>query len=82
MNIHHLIKMANEIGAFFESEPDHAIAMEGVASHIKRFWDPRMRRELLLWVDEHGGEGLKELVIAAIRGNRERLVPKAASVTK
>ena len=62
MNIHHLIKMANEIGAFFESEPDRAIAMEGVASHIKRFWDPRMRRELLLWVDEHGGEGLKELV--------------------
>ena len=82
MNIHHLIKMANEIGSFFESEPDRNIAMEGVAVHIKRFWDPRMRRELLLWVDEHGGEGLKELVIAAIRGNRERLVPKAASVTK
>ncbi len=39
--------MANEIGAFFESEPDRAIAMEGVAGHIKRFWDPRMRRELL-----------------------------------
>jgi formate dehydrogenase subunit delta len=82
MNIHHLIKMANEIGGFFEAEPDRTIAMDGVANHIKRFWDPRMRRELLLWVDEHSGEGLKELVIAAIRGNRDRLLPQAALVQK
>jgi formate dehydrogenase subunit delta len=82
MNTHHLIKMANEIGAFFESEPDRTVAMDGVAGHIRRFWDPRMRRELLLWVDEHGGEGLKELVLAAIKGNRDKLAPQAASVQK
>ncbi len=82
MNIHHLIKMANEIGAFFESEPDRSVAMEGVAGHIKRFWDPRMRRELLGWVDEHGGEGLKELVLLALRENRDKLLPRAAPVVK
>ena len=82
MNIHHLIKMANEIGGFFESEPDRTVAMDGVAGHIKRFWDPRMRRELLGWVDEHGGEGLKELVLLALKGNRDKLLPRAAPVER
>ena len=77
MDIHRLIKMANEIGAFFEAEPDRATALEGIAGHIKRFWDPRMRRELLGWVDEHEGEGLHELPLAAIKGNRDKLTPRA-----
>ena len=77
MDVHRLIKMANEIGAFFEAEPDRAVALEGVANHIERFWEPRMRRELLRWVDEHNGEGLKELVLGAIQANREKLTPQA-----
>jgi formate dehydrogenase subunit delta len=81
MEIHRLVKMANEIGAFFEAEPDRAAALEGVAGHIKRFWEPRMRRELLQWVDERNGEGLKELVLAAIQSNRERLTPAAKSAS-
>jgi formate dehydrogenase subunit delta len=56
--------------------------MEGIAGHIKRFWDPRMRRELLSWVDEHAGEGLKELVLAALKGNRNMLLPRVASTQK
>jgi formate dehydrogenase subunit delta len=76
MEGHKLVKMANEIAAFFHAEPDHAVAIEGVAGHIKRFWDPRMRRELLQWVDEHDGEGLTELAAAAIRTNRDRLQPQ------
>jgi len=76
MEGHKLVKMANEIAAFFHAEPDHALAIEGVAGHIKRFWDPRMRRELLQWVDEHDGEGLTELAAAAIRANRDRLLPQ------
>jgi len=79
MDVHRLIKMANEIGAFFEAEPDRAVALEGVANHIERFWEPRMRRELLRWVDEHNGEGLKELVLAAIQANREKLTPQATA---
>jgi len=72
---HKLVKMANEIAAFFHAEPDQAVAIEGVASHLRRFWDPRMRRELVRWVDEHGGEGLTELAAAAIKANRDRLLP-------
>ena len=75
MEAHKLVKMANEIAAFFHAEPDQAVAIEGVVSHLKRFWDPRMRRELVRWMDEHDGEGLTELAAAAIRANRERLLP-------
>lgn len=73
MDIHHLIKMANQIGTFFQSEPDRAAALDGIAGHIKRFWDPRMRRELLAWMDQHAGEGLSELVAEAILTRRDAL---------
>ena len=59
MDAHKLVKMVNEIAAFFEAEADRNVALEGVAGHLKRFWDPRMRREIVRHVDEHGGE-LKE----------------------
>jgi len=72
---HKLVKMANEIAAFFHAEPDQTVAIEAVASHLKRFWDPRMRRELVRWMDEHDGEGLTELASAAIKANRDRLLP-------
>ena len=78
MEAHKLVKMANEIAAFFHAEPDQAVAIEGVASHLKRFWDPRMRSELVRWMDEHDGEGLSELAAAAIKANRDRLLPSKA----
>lgn len=77
MDAQRLIHMANQIGAFFEAEPDRAAALEGIAGHIKRFWDPRMRREILNWVDEHDGEGLSALVLEAIRTRRSLLQPAA-----
>ena len=76
MEAYKLVKMANEIAAFFQAEPDHAVAIDGVAGHLKRFWDPRMRREIVQWVDEHDGEGLTELAAAAIKANRDRLLPR------
>ncbi|HEY7759884.1 MAG TPA: formate dehydrogenase subunit delta [Burkholderiales bacterium] len=68
-----LIHMANRIGEFFQAEPDRQAALEGIAGHLKRFWDPRMRREILRWVDEHRGEGLTDLVREAIERNRQTL---------
>ncbi len=65
MNIDHLVRMANDIGNFFKSEPDHALAVDGVASHIRRFWDPRMRREIIAHVDA-GGAGLMDLAREAV----------------
>lgn len=74
-----LVRMANDIAAFFQSQPGHAAAVEGVASHLRRFWDPRMRRELLAWVDEHGGAGLSPLALEAVRTHRALLAPPQAA---
>ena len=74
MDAHKLVKMANEIASFYEGEPDRAAMLEGVAGHLKRFWDPRMRRDLLRWVDEHHGEGLKDSVRAALDAHRDKLL--------
>lgn len=40
-----LVKMANQIAIFFDSQPGDAA--QGVASHINEFWEPRMREGLL-----------------------------------
>lgn len=73
MDTEKLVKMANQIAQFFEGEPEHAAVLEGITSHLKRFWEPRMRRELLAWIDNHGGEGLRPSVIEAVQSNRARL---------
>ena len=65
MNIDHLIKMANEIGYFFEGESSPAQAPRDVANHIKRYWEPRMRREIAAHY-ARGGAGLTELARQAI----------------
>lgn len=65
MNIQRLVRMANDIGNFFKAEPDHAQAVDGVVTHIKRFWDPRMRKEIVAHLDG-GGEGLSELAREAV----------------
>ncbi len=45
MSIEHLVKMAShDIEDFFRTEPERADAVAGVANHLQRFWDPRMRR--------------------------------------
>ena len=75
MRISRLVTMANDIGAFFGSDADKAEAAKNVAGHLTRFWDPRMRREIVEWVNEHDGEGLTELAAAAIKAHRERLLP-------
>lgn len=74
MHIENLIKMANQIGLFFEAEPDQEQAAKDIASHLKRFWDPRMRTAIIAHVDQ-GGTGLKEIVTTAIKSQREQLQP-------
>jgi len=77
VDAHKLVKMVNEIASFFEGDADRNAVLEGVAGHLKRFWDPRMRRDIVRWVDEHDGEGLKETALLAIRTHRDKLVPQA-----
>lgn len=47
MKREHLIRMANQIGSFFEAMPDREQAVADVASHLQRTWEPRMRVEIL-----------------------------------
>ena len=68
MNDDRLISMANQIADFFQSYPE-AEAVEGVATHIQKFWDPRMRRELLAHVDAHGSGRLSPIVAEALQNS-------------
>jgi formate dehydrogenase subunit delta len=68
-----LVRMANQIGTFFEAMPDRAEALDGIAQHLRRYWDPRMRRALLAHVDGGGQTGLSDAVLEAIRRNRAQL---------
>ncbi len=65
MSIEHLVEMANDIGHFFASEPKHADAVDGIANHIQKFWDPRMLRHIVTHL-KNGGDGLEELPREAI----------------
>ena len=76
MDAQKLVRMANEIAAFFASEPDRAVAIDSVASHLRRFWEPRMRRELLVWLDQHAGEGLSALALDTLKERRSEIAPR------
>ena len=76
MDIQHLVKMANNIASFFETEPDRSKGAQGVAEHLRNFWDPRMRRQILSYADEQEGAGLKQIVLEALRKLRLEIVGK------
>jgi formate dehydrogenase subunit delta len=82
MDEQNLIDMANRIGEFFESMPDHEEALAGIADHIRRFWEPRMRRVLLAALDrpDAGGLQMSAIVREALLANRDKLTPAAAVV--
>ncbi len=65
MKIETLVKMANDIGNFFNAESNKEIAAEGVTKHILRSWDPRMRRDIIAYCKQDG-LALSELARTAI----------------
>lgn len=73
MDTANLIRMANRIGDFFKAMPERDEALQGIAEHIKKFWEPRMRRQLLAAVDTPDAEPLQEIVRSAIERHRELL---------
>ena len=68
-----LIRMANQIAAYFEAYP-RTEALDGIATHIKNSWTPRMRKQISEYI-EGGAEDLSPLVTAA-------LSPKAKAKSK
>jgi formate dehydrogenase subunit delta len=65
MNANRLVAMANDIAAFFASESDPAAAAAGVANHLTRFWEPRMRKQIVEYY-RAGGSGLSEVAAAGV----------------
>jgi formate dehydrogenase subunit delta len=65
MRIDRLVSMINDIATFFAADPEPGVAARAVESHISRFWEPRMRHQIL----EHyrrGGSGLTEVSRSAL----------------
>ncbi len=58
-----IVRMANQIAAFFKSYP-HDEAVAGVTTHIKDYWEPRMKKALAAHI-AGGGTGLEPLVLEA-----------------
>jgi formate dehydrogenase subunit delta len=65
MDIEHLVAMANQIGDFFGAEPDKDEAAVQTAGHLRRFWEPRMRKQIIAH-GEAKGDGLNDIARAAV----------------
>lgn len=75
MDINNLVHMANQIGSFFSAYPDRNEALDGIANHISKFWEPRMRSQLLESIDQGHTPELSELVLQALTLHRQALLP-------
>jgi formate dehydrogenase subunit delta len=65
MPLERIIVMANQIGDFFAPYPPERRA-EGIRNHLRSYWDPRMRQQLLEYIAA-GGEGLAPHAIEGAR---------------
>jgi formate dehydrogenase subunit delta len=55
MDVSKLVRMANQIAANFDGGSNEAAAVAGVADHIRRFWTPSMRRQIVEhWQEQRG----------------------------
>ncbi len=61
-----LVRMANQITAFFSAYPKFE-ALDGIGKHLHLFWDPRMRNAICENLAQAEAEGLSPLVAAAVR---------------
>jgi formate dehydrogenase subunit delta len=75
MDLDNLVSMANRIGAFFAPMPDREAALAGVADHLRKFWEPRMRRQLLDAIDAGDAGALSDVVRDAVLAHRAKLQP-------
>jgi len=83
MDTARLAAMANQIASFFATQRGESGALE-VADHLRKFWEPRMRADLMAKVDSDGAEaaGLSPMAAAAVvelrRASSARALPDGA----
>jgi formate dehydrogenase subunit delta len=66
LNPERLAEMANDIANFFAAEPEREVAVDGVCNHLRRYWEPRMRRQIVEHFKATGGSDLSELARAGV----------------
>ena len=65
MKVEKMVHDANQIALFWASY-QHDEALAGVLSHLKRYWEPRMRTQIRDYVAQ-GGSGLHQLAVEAAK---------------
>lgn len=55
MEIRDMVRMANQIAAFFNGA-GHELAVKDSAEHINKFWEPRMRKALIAYLEKGGAD--------------------------
>jgi formate dehydrogenase subunit delta len=60
-----LIVMANQIADFFSPYPP-ARRAEGIRNHLRTYWDPRMRQDLIDYISS-GGAGVSPYIVEGVR---------------
>ncbi len=79
MDIDNLVRMANQIGGFFSAYPDREEALEGIATHIKKFWEPRMRALILNNLSPEQTPDMLPLVRESLSRHADTLRPNMAA---
>jgi len=74
-----LVYMINQIGKFFARQPTDK-AVESIAEHLFKYWDPRMRKAIVAHLEEHTGAGLDPRSLAAVQKVRDRDRQKQAAL--
>ena len=79
MNIDLLVKMANQISEFFQGATDPAQAAADVATHLTRYWEPRMRKQIVAYCQERHGAGLTDTARGGVEIIRKQAEAAAAA---
>jgi formate dehydrogenase subunit delta len=78
MHIDLLISMANQIGDFFSGASPES-ASRDVANHLKRYWEPRMRAQIISYYEQRHGAGLSDVALSAVAQLKSERPPAAAT---
>jgi len=66
MNVERLAEMVNDIANFFHGESDRRVAIDGVSNHLKKFWEPRMRKQIIAYAQSGQAHELSDLARAGV----------------
>ncbi len=75
----YLARMANDIAAFFETQPVREEAVLGMVVHLEKFWEPRMRRRIVHQLHQDASE-LVPLAREAVSELSRRIDPDSGEL--